>query len=122
MDPKSEEPRIFTFALKDPYKDPEIEKILKIGVDGTGLTGSFFQTYWYSSKTGIGKHRGYAFNRRLCPRYGIDPTSFGGRIELSTADLRKAIEDGKISKSTFHDDEEEEKKKNFTLDQFSGGE
>jgi hypothetical protein len=120
MNPEYKEPRVFTFTLKDPHKDLEIEKILEIGVDGTGLTGTFFQTYWYSSKIGVGKYRGYAFNRRLCPRYVIDHTSFRGRIELSTADLRKGIEDGKMPKSTFHD--EEEKKKNFNLDQFSGGE
>ena len=120
MNPEYKEPRVFTFTLKDPHKNPEIEKILEIGVDGKGLTGTFFQTYWYSSKIGVGKYRGYAFNRRLCPRYVIDHTSFRGRIELSTADLRKGIKDGKIPKSAFLDEVKE--KKNSSLDRFSGGE
>ncbi len=114
MDPNSNEPRVFTFTLKDSHRDPEIEKILEIGVNGRGLTGNYFQTYWYSSKTGIGKYRAYAFNRRLCPRYRIDHTSFRGRIELSTADLRSAIENGKIPKSRSY----VEREKFVPLDEF----
>ncbi len=112
------EPRVFTFTLKDPDTDPEIEKILEIGVNGIGLTGNYFQTYWYSSKKGTGKYQGYAFNRRLCPRYRIDHTSFRGRIELSTADLRSAIEDRKIPKLVYDTEEE----RYVTLDDYTGGE
>ena len=113
MNPKLKEPRVFTFTLKDPNENLEIEKILEIGVNE-----NYFQSYWYSSKIGLGKYRGYAFNRRLCPRYSIDHTSFRGRIELTTADLKRAIKAGKVPKSTFRD----EKKEYVTLDLFSGGE
>lgn len=116
--PELKEPRVFTFTLKDPGEDPEIEEILEIGVNGIGLTGSYFQTYWYSSKIGLGKYRGYAFNRRLCPRYGIDHISFRGRIELSTADLKSAIKNRKIPKTAYRTEEKEY----VTLDLFSGGE
>lgn len=118
MDPKFKEPRVFTFTLKDPGKDTEVERILKIGVNGEGLTGCFFQSYWYSSKRGIGKYRGYAFNRRLCPRYGIDHTSFRGRIELSTVDLKLAIKNRKMPKTAYKEEEERQ----FTLDLFTGDE
>lgn len=118
MDPKFKEPRVFTFTLKDPGKDTEVERILEIGVNGEGLTGCFFQSYWYSSKRGIGKYRGYAFNRRLCPRYGIDHTSFRGRIELSTVDLRLAIKNRKMPKTAYKEEEERQ----FTLDLFTGDE
>lgn len=118
MNPKFKEPRVFTFTLKDPDKDREVERILEIGVNGEGLTGCFFQSYWYSSKGGIGKYRGYAFNRRLCPRYGIDHTSFRGRIELSTDDLWFAIKNRKMPKSVY----KKEKDVQPTLDLFTGGE
>lgn len=90
MNPKLKEPRVFTFTLKDPGEDPEIDKILEIGVNE-----NYFQSYWYSSKIGIGKYRGYAFNRRLCPRYSIDHTSFRGRIELITVDLKRTIKNAR---------------------------
>jgi len=117
MNPHFKEPRVFTFTLKDPGEDKEIERILEIGANGEGLTGCYFQTYWYSSKTGIGKYRGYAFNRRLCPRYVIDHTSFRGRIELSTNDLRYAIKNGRMPKTAY----KEEEKQQPTLDLFTGG-
>jgi hypothetical protein len=94
MEPELKEPRVFTFTLKDPNTSEMVEKILELGVNE-----NYFQTYWYSTKTGIGKYKGYAFNRRLCPRYGIDHISFRGRVELSTNDLEVAIKTGKISKS-----------------------
>ncbi len=109
MNPELVEPRVFTFTLKDYNTDPEIEKILEIGVNE-----NYFQRYWYSSKIGLGKYPGYAFNRRLCPRYGIDHTSFRGRIELNTNDLKTAIDTGKIPKPTFH----AENKEYITLDRF----
>lgn len=118
MNPRFKEPRVFTFTLKDPGEDPEVEGILDVGVAGIGLAGSYFQTYWYSSKTGLGKYRGYAFNRRLCPRYVIDHTSFRGRIELKSSDLLKAIETRKLPKSVVHYDEE----KRAPLDLFVAGE
>ena len=101
MDPSKKEPRVFTFTLKDPGKDPEIDKVLEKGV-----IENVFQSYWYSSKIGVGKYKGYAFNRRLCPRYGIDHTSFRGRIELTSADLRHIIKDSRVVE---------------TLDQFTRG-
>jgi len=85
------EPRVFTFTLKDEDKDPYIIELLNVGV-----YENYFQRYWYSSKSGIGKYNGYVFNRRLCPRYGIDHTSFRGRIELTALVLRNAIETGEI--------------------------
>jgi hypothetical protein len=88
-DPKMKENRVFTFTLKDPNTDKEVQKILELGINM-----NYFQTYWYSSKIGIGKYRGYAFNRRLCPRYSIDHTSFRGRKELSTADIKTAMNTG----------------------------
>jgi len=111
LNPKLREPRNFTFTLKDPDTDQDIDRILE-----TGVIENYFQRYWYSSKIGIAKYRGYAFNRRLCPRYGIDHTSFRGRIALTTADLKVAIEEAKIPK-TIHIIEED---KYLTLDTFSG--
>jgi hypothetical protein len=90
-DPKMKENRVFTFTLKDPYTDEEVQKVLELGVNM-----NYFQSYWYSTKIGIGKYRGYAFNRRLCPRYSIDHTSFRGRKELSTSDIKNAMETGII--------------------------
>jgi len=116
MNPKLKEPRVFTFTLKDPNKDEEVERILQIGVNGEGLTGCFFQSYWYSSKNGLGKYKGYAFNRRLCPRYRIDHISFRGRIELSTDDLKFAVKNGKMPESKLHVEEMQP-----TLDFFTGG-
>jgi hypothetical protein len=112
MDPDLKEPRVFTFTLKDRGKDPRIDRILGIGVDE-----NYFQSYWYSSKTGIGKFKGYAFNRRLCPRYVIDHTSFRGRVELTSADLSQAIKTGRVSvpSSYFAEDE------GPTLDNYTGG-
>jgi uncharacterized membrane protein YwzB len=104
------EPRMFTFTLKDPDTDPEIGKILELGVNE-----NYFQSYWYSSKVGVGKYRGYAFNRRLCPRYGIDPTAFRGRKELTTSELKSAIKTKKIPKSAF-----DAREKDISLDQYFG--
>jgi hypothetical protein len=112
MAPKLKEPRVFTFTLKDRGKDQRIDRILEIGVDE-----NYFQSYWYSSKTGIGKFKGYAFNRRLCPRYVIDHTSFRGRVELTTADLSRAITTGKMPMPVSYFAEDEEP----TLDSFIGG-
>lgn len=94
MDPELVEPRVFTFSLKDPDTDTEVDEVLKIGVDM-----NYFQSYWYSSKIGAGKYKGYAFNRRLCPRYRIDHTSFRGRIELTTAELKSAMETRSLKRS-----------------------
>lgn len=90
-DPDMKENRVFTFTLKDPNTDIEVQKVLEIGVNM-----NYFQSYWYSTKIGIGKYRGYAFNRRLCPRFSIDHTSFRGRKELSTFDIKNAMETGVI--------------------------
>jgi hypothetical protein len=108
--PALREPRVFTFTLKDRPADKAVEKVLEIGVNE-----NYFQSYWYSSKIGVGKYRGYAFNRRLCPRYSIDHTSFRGRIELTSSDIKDAIMQGKIAKTSIARDE----KDTFTLDEFS---
>ncbi|CAG1003539.1 MAG: hypothetical protein OIN86_16675 [Candidatus Methanoperedens sp.] len=108
MDVNFKEPRVFTFTLKDSNKNMEIEKILEIGVND-----NYFQSYWYSSKMGLGKYKGYAFNRRLCPRYNIDHTSFRGRIELTSEQIKNAIDTGIIDKSALIDED------NRTLDSFS---
>jgi hypothetical protein len=105
LDPKIKESRIFTFTLKDPYKYKDVEEILEIGVNGRGLSGIYFQTYWYSAKAGYGKYPAYAFNRRLCPRYGIDFISFRGRIELRSADLRAASELGELPRLILSDED-----------------
>ena len=99
MSAQLKEPRVFTFTLKDRGADPRIDKILDIGVNE-----NYFQSYWYSSKRGIGKYRAYSFNRRLCPRYAIDHTSFRGRIELTTAELESAIKKRKMPKSAYRDE------------------
>jgi hypothetical protein len=101
LDPKFVEPRVFTFTLKDPGKNRLVDTVLKLGTDE-----NYFQSYWYSSKTGLGKYPGYAFNRRLCPRYRIDHTSFRGRIELTTADLKKAMENMDLPKDVREKEEE----------------
>jgi hypothetical protein len=110
LNPELKEPRVFTFTLKDRIDDPDIERILQIGVNE-----NYFQSYWYSSKIGVGKYRGYAFNRRLCPRYSIDHTSFRGRIELTVVDIAAAIKSGKIPKAIYLQEEESP----ITLDDFS---
>lgn len=112
MDPALKEPRVFTFTLKDRGKDSRIDRILEIGVDE-----NYFQSYWYSSKTGIGKFKGYAFNRRLCPRYVIDHTSFRGRVELTSADLSQAIRTGRMHRPVSYFDEDEMP----TLDMYTEG-
>jgi hypothetical protein len=99
MDDNLKEPRVFTFTLKDPNKDPRIERILHIGVHGIDLSGIYFQKYMYSSKIGLGKYPGYAFNRILCPWFNIDHISFRGRIELTTEDLIYATMTGVMPKS-----------------------
>jgi len=106
MDKTLKEPRVFTFTLRDPGTNPHVDQIVELGVNE-----NYFQFYWYSSKSGVGKYRGYAFNRRLCPRYGIDHTSFRGRRELTTADLVATIKTGKIPKSRGY---------KITLDKFVG--
>lgn len=115
LDENLKEPRVFTFTLKDPHTDPDIDKILHIGVHGIDLSGIYFHRYWYSSKLGYGKYPGYAFNRRLCPRFNIDHISFRGRIELSTESLRYAAKMSEMPKVIFPDGEISF----ITLDQFT---
>lgn len=104
------EPRIFTFTLKDYMtSDQELMDILDLGV-----MENYFQFYWYSSKDGIGRKPGYPLNRRLCPRFGLDPTSFRGRIELKSEELIEAINTGRIPKYPNIDDIEDQ----MTLDEY----
>jgi hypothetical protein len=88
------EPRVFTFTLIDQGKIKEVEDVLRLGVNM-----NYFQSYWYSTKAGLGKYPGYALNRRLCPRYVIDHTSFRGRVELSSEALLFAMKNGKMHKA-----------------------
>ncbi|MFW9875130.1 MAG: hypothetical protein ACFFG0_18650, partial [Candidatus Thorarchaeota archaeon] len=83
--------RLFSFTLKDPQNEPYFVKLLNLGI-----TCNCFHDYWYSTKKGIGRIKVYAFNRILCVRYSLDPTSFRGRIELTVAQLKNALKKGEL--------------------------
>ena len=102
--------RIYSFTVKDMDESGEIYQLLNLGV-----IHNCFHNYWYSSKTGIGRVRGYSFNRILCVRYGLDPTSFRGRIELKTASLIKAANEGKLDRDVI-----KKQKNHKSLDEFEG--
>ena len=93
MNPKLKEPRVFTFTLIDRGMIRDVEDVLLFGVNR-----NYFQSYWYSTKSGLGKYPGYAFNRKLCPRYVIDHTSFRGRIELYSKAILYAMDNGEMPK------------------------
>jgi hypothetical protein len=89
MNSELKEPRVFTFTLIDQGTIPEVEEVLRLGVNE-----NYFQSYWYSTKSGVGKYPGFALNRKLCPRYVIDCTSFRGRIEICSESIRSAMRKG----------------------------
>jgi hypothetical protein len=86
----SREPRIISFSIKEMQRDSLLQKILDHGVQK-----AFFHQKWYRAKSGHEMLECFILNRRLCPRYHLDLSSFQGRFELSQDDLLIAINDPK---------------------------
>lgn len=86
-DEKSREPRIISFSIKESMRDVFLQKILDYAVQK-----AFFHQKWYRSKSGHEMLECFILNRRLCPRFQLDLSSFQGRFELSQEDLMLAID------------------------------
>lgn len=97
---ESREPRIISFAVKESVRNDFLQKILDYAVQK-----AFFHQKWYRAKSGHEMLECFILNRRLCPRFQLDLSSFQGRFELSQADLLTAIKD----KNTFIKKFEKEK-------------
>ncbi len=100
-DQKSREPRIISFTIKESERDKLLQQILDYGVQK-----AFFHQKWYRAKSGHETQECYILNRRLCPRYHLDLSSFQGRVELSQHDLLIAIENPKQFRKKFGKEEE----------------
>lgn len=85
---KSREPRIISFAVKESIRQDFLQKILDYAVQK-----AFFHQKWYRAKSGHEMLECFILNRRLCPRFQLDLSSFQGRFELSQDDLLLAIND-----------------------------
>lgn len=85
-DRHSREPRIISFSVKEGIRDQLLQAVLDHGVQK-----AFFHQKWYRAKSGHEMLECYILNRRLCPRYHLDLSSFQGRFEISQADLMLAI-------------------------------
>ncbi len=85
MDKGSREPRIISFAIKTRIADPLLEKVLNYAIQN-----AIFHKKWYRSKSGHEILECYILNRRLCPRYHLDLSSFQGRLEISESDINLA--------------------------------
>jgi len=86
---KSRYPRIISFSLRETLvNNQEVEEVMK-----RALQDCFFHKRWYRGKSGYEMLECYIFNRRLCPRYGLDLSGFQGRIELSKDSLILAMND-----------------------------
>jgi hypothetical protein len=81
-DEKSREPRIISFSIREPVTDDLIKEILDHAVQK-----AFLHQKWYRAKSGHEMHECYILNRRLCPRFHLDLSSFQGRFELSQQEL-----------------------------------
>lgn len=102
-DEKSREPRIISFAIKESSRDSYLQKILDYGV-----MKAFFHQKWYRAKSGYEMLECFILNRRLCPRFHLDLSSFQGRLELSQDDLLTAIKDPNSFIKKFEKEQEEE--------------
>jgi antitoxin component of RelBE/YafQ-DinJ toxin-antitoxin module len=87
---QSREPRIISFAIKESRRDIILQKILDHGV-----RKAFFHQKWYRAKSGHEMLECYILNRRLCPRFHLDLSSFQGRTEVTQDDLLLAIKNPK---------------------------
>lgn len=104
-DEKSREPRIISFAIKEAKRDMLLQKTLDYGVQK-----AFFHQKWYRSKSGHEMLECFILNRRLCPRYHLDLSSFQGRIELSQDDLLIAIKNPDAFTKKFEKEQQVEEK------------
>ncbi|MCX7044373.1 MAG: hypothetical protein NTX50_02660 [Candidatus Sumerlaeota bacterium] len=76
-DPDAREGRVFSFTLRG-IASPELKRVLDLGV-----SFRYFQLRTYSRKEGGGLEKWYVLNRRVCPKFKLDASGFGGRISLT---------------------------------------
>lgn len=101
-DKNSREPRIISFSIKEGVRDPLLQDILDHGVQK-----AFFHQKWYRAKSGHEMLECYILNRRLCPRYHLDLSSFQGRFEMSQDDLLLAASNSSAFTKKFEKETEE---------------
>lgn len=99
---ESREPRIISFAVKESVRDDYLQNILDYAVQK-----AFFHQKWYRAKSGHEMLECFILNRRLCPRFQLDLSSFQGRFELSQDDLLTAIKDKNTFIKKFEKEREE---------------
>jgi len=88
-DPDSREPRVFSFTIRGEIPDESnLDRILKLG-ERIG----YFKHKTYSTKEGGGVSDWYILNRRLAPRFKLDPTGFEGRMTLTPQLLEIGCQD-----------------------------
>lgn len=95
-DKKSREPRIISFSVKESVRDDNLQKILDYSIQK-----AFFHPKWYRAKSGNEILECFILNRRLCPRFQLDLSSFQGRFEISQDLLLVAINDLNEFKKLF---------------------
>jgi hypothetical protein len=105
MDKSAREPRIISFSVKGSIQDELLQEILDYAVQR-----AFFHKKWYRAKSGLEMLECYILNRRLCPRYQIDLSSFQGRLELTQKDLLLAISRPAIFQKRFEKEIKEDDK------------
>lgn len=86
-DPEAREARLFSFTVRGQVSQ-HLTDLLRMGV-----RYRYFQLRTYSSKEGGGRENWYVLNRRLCPKYKLDPSGFEGRISLTPELLELAAKD-----------------------------
>ena len=102
-DKNSREPRIISFSIKEGTRVQFLQDILDHGVQK-----AFFHQKWSRAKSGHEMLECYILNRRLCPRYHLDLSSFQGRLEISQENLLLAANNPSAFIKKFEKETEEQ--------------
>jgi hypothetical protein len=89
-DPSSKHPPLFSFSITGQIPE-DLKQVLDLAVRYRFFLAPTSQ----GSKAGGGQIPLYILNRRLCPAFKLDPSSFSGRLPLSIELLKLACEDPK---------------------------
>lgn len=86
IDAELTERRVFSIALSD-RADDTVQRILDLGTKE-----GFFYRATLGAKRGAGRVPRYVLSRRLAPHFKLDPTSFAGYMFVTSASLRRALD------------------------------
>jgi hypothetical protein len=102
IDERMSERKVFSIALSD-RPDDVVQRILDLGTKE-----GFFYRATLGAKRGAGRVPRYVLSRRLAPHFKLDPTSFAGYLFVTSAALRKGLDNPnyRLRETSKRDDEQ----------------